>query len=126
MPTPIDVRQLDTWYTLHQRLHAVRDLLTRPSGEPDRPLSGLAGSVLKTLLADTHRLMSREPGGRHVMRLDGDTPPTATQVADALHDIALALAAFRAAHSDALDAECGEWLVLDPDQHRPAQTDLSI
>lgn len=100
----------------HQRLvETLEDLRFELSLRPDTgPVAGLMAVAVRRLMADIYRLISREPGGRALLRLPVGAEIELVQLHRALDDAEAGLAAFRRAHSDPDSAREDGWLVHQP------------
>ncbi len=108
-PTPIGWRQLQDY----SRLLALCADLDRPQrAKPGSvPLTALEADQVRLLLADTARLISREPGNRALMRLPPDAVIDHALAQTVLADCSAALEAFRRAHAVGRPPHHGYWLM---------------
>lgn len=75
------------------------------------PVAGLMAVTVRRLMADIYRLLSREPGGRALLRLPAGAEIDLVVLGRALSDAEAGLAAFERAHCDPDSAREDGWLV---------------
>lgn len=111
--TAIPARQVCEHRRLSQLIEDIRPSLGLYQPEP---LGGMQVMLVRRIMGDIARLVSREPGNRALLRLPDEAEVARAQVAVALQDGEAALAAFHRAHSDIdSDVEDG-WLVAENDR----------
>lgn len=99
---------------LSERLGALRRQLGRASTEGTGPVaSATLVAATAALLANTYRLISREPGARTLPRLDPRQAVTHRQLATMLRDADLKLDMYKYAHRDHDDDYGDEWLTIE-------------
>ncbi|HEV7345893.1 MAG TPA: hypothetical protein VGN60_09725 [Devosia sp.] len=108
-PTPISRRQLREHDRLADVLEDMR--FAQKLRQPGRAVGGMEAVLLRRLMADLARFMSREPGGRALLRLPAGGPLDPETVAAALLDAEIALTAFKRAHQDSEEDCC--WVMLE-------------
>jgi hypothetical protein len=112
LPTPISPRSAIE----HRRLEAEVESLIDDVDclRHGRQVEGTMLVLVRRAMADCARFLSREPGGRSLIRLPPDHSLAPAIAHAALADARLALAAYRRAHAfDADDLGEGEWLFPD-------------
>ncbi|ODT83590.1 MAG: hypothetical protein ABS76_01300 [Pelagibacterium sp. SCN 64-44] len=113
--TAIPAHQVSEHRRLSQLLEDMQDALVPPWPEP---LAGMQLALVRRVMADIARLVSREPGNRALLRLPPGETVARVESAAALRDGEAALAAFHRAHSD-IDSGCEDgWLVAE-NRRRP-------
>jgi hypothetical protein len=83
----------------------------------EKVISGLLLVSARRLLADTFRLVSREPDARALLRLPPGPEVDTPTLENALRDVRMALARFQNNHSDQ-DSEHEEGWLIDEARHR--------
>jgi len=82
----------------------------------DTVISGLLLVSARRFLADTYRLVSREPNCRALLRLPPGPEIATAVLCTALRDAKMGLAAFQRNHSDDDSTREDGWLVHEPDE----------
>lgn len=97
----------------HQRLlELVADISAGLGARPE-PVAGMQLVLVRRVMADIAMLVSREPGGRALLRLPPGQSVARAEIAAALRDGNEALAAFHRAHSDIDSDDENGWLVAE-------------
>ncbi|WP_332688828.1 hypothetical protein [Devosia sp.] len=99
---------------LLERLRILRRQVNRAHADsPDRIASPTLTATTAAVLADTYRLISREPGARSLSRLAPDARPTHRQLVAMLGDVELKLDMFKHVHHDHHDEYGQDWMTIE-------------
>lgn len=104
--------QVSEHYRLSEELEELQfELSLRCDGAP---IGGLTAVAARRFMADTYRLLSRERGGRALLRLPPGPEIARQDLRRALDDAGTGLRAFQRAHSDCDSPREDGWLVAEP------------
>ncbi len=115
-PTPISRRQAAEHARITKELDDLCGDLIVLRGEPPTA-DGMLLVLARRIMADTGRLVSREPGTRGMKRLPAGPSLPANVVRDTLRDAQLALKAFERAHG-LVDEDTGDIIWLTHEEMR--------